>query len=93
MSKQTTITIETRSLLILRTRNSTEAWCPVCGARVEMLLLEHDSPLTEQASALAQWCDTEQIHCVEGTNGSSLLCLGSLLARARNPKPTEKETT
>src|SRR5450759_4603706 len=30
MSKQTTITIESKSLLILRSRSSTQAWCPLC---------------------------------------------------------------
>lgn len=89
MARQTTITIETKSLLILRSRNSTEAWCPVCGALVEMLLLENAGLPTEQAPTLAQWLNSGDVHRVEGADGASLLCLDSLLARARKGKPTE----
>ena len=35
MAKQTKITIETDSLLILRGRSSVRAWCPRCAAEVE----------------------------------------------------------
>jgi hypothetical protein len=93
MARQTTITIETKSLLILRSKNSTEAWCPVCGAQVEALLLENAGLLAELAPALAQWLHSGDVHRVEGADGSSLLCLDSLLARARKGKPIEKETT
>src|SRR4051794_10313758 len=41
MAKQTKITIETDSLLILRGRNSTRAWCPRCAAEGEMIALEN----------------------------------------------------
>jgi hypothetical protein len=83
MSKQTTITIETTSLLILRSKNSTEAWCPVCGAQVEMVLLENGGLLTEHAPVLAQWFNSGEVHSVESADGSSGLCLDSLLARAQ----------
>jgi len=87
MSKQTTITIETTSLLILRSKNSTEAWCPVCGAQVEVVLLENGGLLTEHAPVLAQWLNSGEVHRVESVDGSSLVCLDSLLARAQNTKP------
>jgi hypothetical protein len=93
MSKQTTITIETRSLLVLRSRNAKPAWCPVCGAQVETILLENANLLTEHAPAIAQWLDSGEVHRVESAEGSSLICVDSLLARAQKGKPTEKETT
>ena len=93
MARQTTITIETKSLLILRSKNSTEAWCPVCGARVETLLLDSAGLLAEHVPLLAQWLDSGEVHRVESADGSSLLCLDSLLARAQKYKPREKETT
>ena len=40
MAKQTKITIEIDSLLILRRGNSTRAWCPRCAAEGEMIALE-----------------------------------------------------
>ena len=41
MAKQTKITIETDSLLILRGRNSKYAWCPQCAAEAEMVALDN----------------------------------------------------
>src|ERR1700756_4562153 len=40
MAKQTRITIETDSLLILRGRSSSRAWCSQCAAEVETIALE-----------------------------------------------------
>ena len=40
MAKQTKITIETDSLLILRGRSFVRAWCPRCVAEVEMIAME-----------------------------------------------------
>jgi hypothetical protein len=82
MSKQTTITIESQSLLILRSKSSTQAWCPLCGAHVEMLVLEAGL-LPEHAAALAQWLNSGAVHRVESADGSSLVCLDSLLAFAQ----------
>lgn len=82
MSKQTTITIESKSLLILRSKNSTQAWCPLCGAHVEMVLLE-TGLLPEHVPPLAQWLNSGEVHRVQSADGSSLVCLDSLLARAQ----------
>jgi len=92
MARETTITIETKSLLILRSASSTKAWCPVCAAQVEMLLLDIAGLTAGHAPELAQWLNSAGMHCVEGADGSSLLCLDSLLARALKDKPTEKDT-
>jgi hypothetical protein len=82
MSKQTTITIESKSLLILHSKSSTEAWCPLCGAHVEMVLLE-TRLLPEHAPALTKWLSSGEVHHVESADGSSLVCLNSLLAFAQ----------
>lgn len=86
MAKQTTITIESKSLLILRSRNTTQAWCPRCGVHTEMILLETD-PLPEHAPVLAQWLNSGAVHHVESADGSSLVCLDSLLAFAQEHQP------
>ena len=87
MAKQTTITIESQSLLILRSKSSTQAWCPLCGAHVEVILLE-PGLLPEHAPALAHWLNSGDVHCVESADGSSLVCLDSLLARAQKHQTT-----
>jgi hypothetical protein len=87
MAKRTTITIETWSLLVLRSQSSTAGWCPVCAARVEMLLFEDAGLLTEHAPVLAEWLKSGEVHCMDSIDGSVLVCLDSLLARAQNGSP------
>jgi len=85
MAKQTTITIESKSLLILRSKSSTQAWCSLCGAHVEMLVLEAG---LLPGHALAHWLNSGDVHRVESADGSSLVCLDSLLARAQKHQTT-----
>jgi hypothetical protein len=88
MARQTTITIETSSLLILRDRNSRRAWCPQCGAETEMITLE-ETDLTSNVdrSALEEWLNHRVLHRFEGPDGSALICLNSLLVRVQNANP------
>ena len=81
MAKQTTITIETSSLLILQSRNARGAWCPMCGAEVEMIDLTN-----RELSSLGQWLDSVGVHRSQAPDGSALICLNSLLARAQATK-------
>ena len=74
--KQTTITIETTSLLILRTGNSRTAWCPKCGAEVQMLEFS-----TGEISTLDQL--PRDVHRSNAPDGAALICLNSLLARVQ----------
>ena len=76
--KQTTISIETTSLLILRAGNSRTAWCPACGAEVEMLEIS-----TRGISALGQL--PREVHRSEAAGGAALICLNSLLLACRRP--------
>ena len=87
MTKQTTITIETDSLLILRGRNSTRAWCPRCAAEGEMIALENTGVISNlEKAALEEWLNSEELHRVQATDGSALICLNSLLARVQKTK-------
>ena len=85
MVKQTKITIETDSLLILRGRSSVRAWCPRCQADVEMIALDNvgvvsnlDSPVVEK------WLNSRELHRSQAADGSAVVCLNSLLARVQN---------
>jgi Mg2+ and Co2+ transporter CorA len=87
MSKQTKITIETDSLLILRGQNSQCTWCPMCEAEREMIALENLGVISNlDRRALEEWLNSGEMHRVETADGSTLICLNSLLARVQNTK-------
>ena len=68
MAKQTTITIETDSLLILRGRSSTRAWCPLCAAEVEMIALEDTGVISNlERPALEEWLNSGELHRFAGS--------------------------
>jgi len=79
MTKQTTITTETTSLLILRAGNSRRIWCPMCRAEVEMLELS-----SLEISGLGKLRD---VHRSEAPDGGALICLKALLDRVQTTKP------
>jgi hypothetical protein len=89
MTKRTTITIETDSLLVMRGRNSTRAWCPRCGADGEMIALESAGVISNlEPASLEEWLNSEELHRSKADDGSSLICLNSLLARVQKTKAT-----
>lgn len=87
MAKQTKVTFETDSLLILSGRNSSRAFCPICGVQVEMVALESVGVITNlDQPALEEWLNSGALHRSRSTDGSEQVCLNSLLARVLNKK-------
>jgi len=87
MAKPTKITIETNSLMIVRGRNSTSAWCPLCGAEAEMVALGSIGVITNlDQLALEAWLNSDALHRFRGSDGSEQICLNSLLARVLKTK-------
>lgn len=87
MAKQTKITIESDSLLILRGRSSSRAWCSQCGADAEMIALENVGVVSNlDRPALEAWLNSGELHRLQGTDGSAQVCVNSLLARVQNTK-------
>ena len=87
MAKQTKITIETDSLLILRSRSSRRAWCPLCAAEGEMIALENVGLVSNlERPALEEWLNAGELHRLQAGDGSVLICLNSLLACVQNTK-------
>lgn len=87
MAKQTKITIETDSLLILRGRSSRRAWCPLCAAEGEMIALEEVGLISNlERSALEEWLNSRNLHRLQSADGSTLICLNSLLTRLQKTK-------
>lgn len=87
MAKQTKITIESDSLLILRGRNSSRAWCRRCGTDAEMIAWENIGVISNlDRPALDEWLNSGELHRSQGADGSAQVCLNSLLARVQNTK-------
>ncbi len=78
--KQTTITIETNSLLILHAGCPEVMWCASCGAKVEMLRLSKREIL--ELGRLLQ-----DVHRSDAPDGGSQICLSSLLACVQTTNP------
>ena len=84
MAKQTTITIETDSLLILRGRSSRHGWCQRCKRDVELIAMEDTAIVTNlQQSVLEEWINSDEIHRFRAPDGSGLTCLDSLLSHVQ----------
>lgn len=87
MAKQTKITIESDSLLILRGRSSRRALCPLCGTDAEMITFENIGVISNlDRTAVEQWLNSGELHRSQGADGSAQVCLNSLLARMQNTK-------
>jgi hypothetical protein len=87
MAKQTTVTIETQSLLVLQARSASRLWCPLCSAPSEMLGTDNIGVMTNMdRNGLEEWLNSADLHRLQSLDGSTLICLNSLLARAQNPK-------
>jgi hypothetical protein len=85
MAKQTKITVETDSLLILQGRNSSRAWCPLCEAEGEVIALEKTGVISNLGRiALEEWLNSGELHSSQAADGSTLICLNSLLALVQN---------
>jgi hypothetical protein len=83
MAKPTKITVETDSLMIVRGRNSTRAWCPLCGPEAEMVAIESVGVITNlDPPAVEEWLKSGALHQSQSADGSEQICLNSLLASA-----------
>lgn len=87
MAKQTKITIETESLLVLRGRTSVRAWCQRCDAEVEVVPLEGVGVISNlPAPEVEAWIESDDLHRSQARDGKTLICLNSLLRRVQKSK-------
>jgi hypothetical protein len=89
MAKQTKITIESQSLLILRGRSSARAWCPDCAAASEMIAIDSAGLIANLERPL----NSGELHQLQSTDGSTLICLNSLMARVRKTKTVSPQAS
>jgi hypothetical protein len=81
LAKQTKITIQSESLLILRGRSSARAWCPHCAAESQMIAIDNAGMISNlERPALGEWLNSGELHQSKSADGSTLICLNSLLA-------------
>ena len=87
MSRETKITIESDSLLILRGRSSLRAWCPDCASEVEMIPLDGIGVISNLAPREVEaWIQSEDLHHTKTADGAPLICMNSMLKRVRKAK-------
>ncbi len=90
MAKHTRITIETDSLLIVRGRSTLRAWCSRCAAEVEVVALEETGVMSNlERPELEEWLNSGEFHRLQAADGSTLMCLNSLLARVQKTTTIE----
>jgi uncharacterized protein YggL (DUF469 family) len=89
MAKRTKITIETESLLVLRGRNMRRAWCVACAAEGGVIALEEVGMISNlERSVLEQWLNSRNLHLSQTADGSTRICLNSLLGCVEKTKDT-----
>ena len=87
MTKQTKITIETDSLLILRGRTALRAWCQQCDGETEMIPLEGVGVISNlPAHEVEAWIQSDDLHRTQASDGGTLICVNSLLKRVQKSK-------
>src|SRR5215469_14839221 len=80
MLKTTRITVETDTLMIVRRAKAVPAWCPDCGAAVNVVSLTDES-LADAATAaqLQDWADAGRLHIWRSPHVPIQVCVPSLL--------------
>ena len=82
MAKQTKITMERDSLLVLRSSPPRRGWCPLCAADGEMIAVNETAVISNlEGPALEEWLNSSDLHRSQAPDGSLLICVDSLLAR------------
>jgi hypothetical protein len=85
MSKRTTITIETETLVILQSKSAGWSWCADCAARVRTLRPSHLLHLRSLNLSPAQTpAQMPALHWIRSPDGSMRICLNSLLKLTAN---------
>jgi hypothetical protein len=87
MSRQTKITIETDSLLVLRGRTPLRAWCQECSGETEMIPLEGVGVISNlRPLEVEAWIESEDLHRSQAPGGGQLICLNSLVKHVQKSK-------
>jgi hypothetical protein len=89
MARQTRITIETESLLVLKAGGSLRGWCPRCQAECELIPIDGVGVTSNLApGAVEAWIESEELHHSRSADDAPLICLNSLLKRVQRTTTT-----
>ena len=87
MAKQTRITVEFDSLLVVKGRSSLRAWCPECQAESEVISIDGIGVISNLAPPeLEAWIESEELHRSQSADGNAQICLNSLLKRVQRTR-------
>lgn len=88
VAKQTTITIETDSLLVLQAGASQKFWCGRCSSQVQMIPVHGLGVVSNLLpSEVQDWIDSEDLHRAVSPDGAPLICLNSMLKQVQRSSP------
>lgn len=92
MTKRTRISIETESLLVLRSRGPLRSWCPQCRAEVEMIALNEAGVVSNlPPGEVRAWIESADLHHTTTAEGAALICLNSMLKRVHRTQEAEQQ--
>ena len=78
------VTVETAELWVIRRPRAIIAWCPECGAQVQMITPDEAAVLTDlTAREIYSWVEAGLIHYLEMPGGFVVVCLDSIVKLAR----------
>ena len=88
MARQMKITIRQNGLLILKGRKLSRVWCPACAAEREMFSVERSSVFAGATPPQGDGHDSLDLHRLQVSDGSFLVCLKSLIGCVMKNKPS-----
>lgn len=92
-SKKIEITIQTNRRLVVRGSVSARDWCRECGSETEVVTLETAGAVTQAVKMeLESHLIEGDLHIVQAADGSSRVCVRSLLGLVRSARaPVEHD--
>jgi hypothetical protein len=88
MRKRMTIRIETQTVVLLGASGGNTCWCPACQSEIELQDGNVSCPGTGRTAieSSENSARTDEVNCVVGTDGTSHICVRSLLAYLRRQR-------
>jgi len=78
--KNTKITIESETVLLIRRDGLPEIWCSGCSGQAKAIALDTLRVMANVSASVIEHClQPEEFHIYEAPNGERMVCLNSLL--------------
>lgn len=73
------ITVETDTVMLVRQARTCQAWCPLCQAQVDAIVVNDAHFPDRSTSHIREWLRTGKLHRWGPSEGRAHICLVSLL--------------